>query len=70
MSSAIGSTVVVDAVEVADILSYGLPGARVDGCWVLGRLARIETFTVGVEMLVAEVEVAGSLPSRIACSLL
>ena len=69
VSSAIGSAVVVGAVEVADGLSDGLTGAGVDGCWVLEGL---ETFIMGVEMLVvvAEVEVAGSLPSRIARSLL
>ena len=69
MSSAIGSAVVLGAVEIADVLSDGLTGARVDSCWVLEGL---ETFIEGVEMLVvvAEVEVAGSLPSRIARSLL
>ena len=68
VSSAIGSAVVL-GVEIADVLSDGLTGARVDSCWVLGGL---ETFIEGVEMLVvvAEVEVAGSLPSRIARSLL
>ena len=66
MSSAIGSAVVL-GVEIADVLSDGLTGARVDSCWVLGGL---ETFIEGVEMLVVEVEVAGSLPSRIARSLL
>src|SRR5438876_9032779 len=62
VSSAIGSAVVVGAVEIADVLSDRLISARVNSCWVLEGL---ETFIEGVEMLivVAEIEVAGSLPS-------
>jgi len=66
VSSAIGSAVVVGAVEVADVLSDGLTGAR---CWAL---EGSEMFIEGVEMLVAvaEAEVAGPLRSQIARSLL
>src|SRR5438876_11840506 len=53
VSSAIGSAAVVGAVEVADVLSDGPTGARVDSCWVLEGL---ETFTVGGEMLVVVAE--------------
>ena len=54
VSSAIGSAVVLGAVEIADVLSDGLTGARVDSCWVLGGL---EAFIEGVEMLVVVAEV-------------
>ena len=70
MSSEIVSAMVVAAIKVADVLSDGLTGARVDSRWVLEGLDGTKMFTEGVEILVAEVEVADLLPSRIACLLL